>query len=251
MSRTYRHGRLTIGVLAGWQFSWTATPLSYLDPVYRGIYTAARDMGCNVLLGCGMGSWIGSSESVRPAWPFSSPESDFVPIGPENTDGIIAVNPLHSETRSRYLQQLRASGYPLIFIAAGERGSTVAADNRGGILEAMRHLVEHGHQRIAFVAGSPKDMQGDSGERLQAYQDAVEMHSLVADPRLTAWGLHVYDGGYRAMQEILDSGTAFTAILASNDESALGAIQAIHEAGYITGAQVLGNERNAVSCNAE
>jgi signal transduction histidine kinase/AraC-like DNA-binding protein len=240
MPRTYRHGRPTIGVLAGWQFAWTATPLSYLEPVYRGICMAAQELDCNVLLGCGMGSWTGNaqsptlgSESPRPAWPLLSPDSDFVPIGPENTDGIIAVNPLHSEARSRYLQELRAAGHPLIFIAAGERGPTVAADNRGGILQAMRHLVAHGHQRIAFIAGSPDDMQGDSGERLRVYQDAVKMNRLLVDPRLMAWGRHVYDGGYRAMQEILDSGAAFTAVLASNDESALGAMQAIHEAGYV------------------
>ena len=56
MARDYRHGRPTIGVLAGWQFYWTATPLSYLNPIYRGIRLAAAELGCNVLLGCGMGA---------------------------------------------------------------------------------------------------------------------------------------------------------------------------------------------------
>jgi len=232
MSHKYRQGRPTIGVLAGWQFAWTATPLSYLDPIFRGTCLAAHDLGCNVLLGCGMGSWTDRGDALRSAWPRSSSESDFVPIGPWNTEGLIAVNPLHSESRSRYLQELRAAGHPLIFIAAGERGPTVAADNRGGILEAMQHLVEHGHQRIAFVAGSPEDMEGDTGERLGAYHDAVETHGLPADPCLVAWGRHRYDGGCLAMREILASGTSFTAVQASNDESALGAMQALREAGY-------------------
>ena len=232
MSRTYRHGRPTIGVLAGWQFAWTATPLSYLDPIFRGICLAAQEVGCNVLLGCGMGSWTDRGDALRSAWPRSSSESDFVPIGPWNTEGLIAVNPLHSESRSRYLQELRAAGHPLISIATGERGPTVAADNRGGILEAMQHLVEHGHQHIAFIAGSPEDMEGDTGERLGAYHDAVERHALLADPRLVAWGRHRYDGGYLAMREILASGISFTAVQASNDESALGATQALREAGH-------------------
>jgi signal transduction histidine kinase/AraC-like DNA-binding protein/ABC-type sugar transport system substrate-binding protein len=179
-----------------------------------------------------MGPWTGRSESLRPAWPLVSAESDFVPIGPWNTTGLIVVNPLHSEARSRYVQELRATGHPLIFVAAGEDGPSVVADNRSGVLEAMRHLVDHGHRRIAFVAGSMEDMEGDTGERLRAYHDAIEALGLDADPNLVAWGRHVYEGGYAAMRQILASGVPLTAVLASNDESALGAIQVLREAGH-------------------
>ncbi|MFN2240856.1 MAG: substrate-binding domain-containing protein, partial [Anaerolineae bacterium] len=126
------------------------------------------------------------------------------------------------------------TGHPLIFVAAGEDGPSVVADNRSGVLEAMRHLVEHGHRRIAFIAGSVEDMEGDTGERLQAYHDAVEALGLDANPDLVAWGRHVYEGGYAAMRQILASGVPLTAVLASNDESALGAIQALREAGHRT-----------------
>jgi hypothetical protein len=51
-----RNGPLTIGVLTGWQYYWTATPLSYLDPLIRGMCLAANHLGCRLLLGCGMGS---------------------------------------------------------------------------------------------------------------------------------------------------------------------------------------------------
>jgi len=231
VSSKHRGRRPTIGVLAGWQFAWTATPLSYLDPIFRGACVAADDLDCNILIGCGMGSWTSRRESLRPAWPLPSVDSDFVPIGPWNTDGLIAVSPLHSQERSRYLQDLMAAGHPVIFIGAGEPGPTIVADNRSGILEAMQHLVEHGHRRVALIAGSPKDMDGDSGERLQAYRDAVELHGLSTDPGLMAWGRHQYDGGYEAMREILASGLPFSAVLASNDESALGAMEALQEAG--------------------
>ena len=49
--------------------------------------------------------------------------------------------------------------------------------------------------------------------------------------RLIAFGRHVYDGGYQAMQHLIASGVDFSAVLASNDESALGALQALKEAG--------------------
>lgn len=231
MRNLERGKRLTIGVLAGWQYYWTATPLSYLAPLFRGMSLAARNLGCNLLLGCGMGSSARMGDPLRPAWPVPAPDSDFVPIGPWNTHGLIAVNPLHSPVRSRYVQDLRAAGYPVLYIASGEDGPTVAADNASGILEAMQHLVAHGHRRIAFVAGSPEDMHGDSGDRLRAYQVALQIHGLPIDPHLVAYGQHVYDAGYNATRQILASGAPFTAVLASNDESALGAIQALKEAG--------------------
>jgi signal transduction histidine kinase/DNA-binding LacI/PurR family transcriptional regulator/DNA-binding response OmpR family regulator len=227
----YQNGKPTIGVLAGWQFYRTATNLSYLAPVFRGIGRAAQDLGCNLLLGCGIGPSASPADPMRPAWPVQSAEADFVPIGPWNTDGIIIANPLHDSTRSRYVQELIAQGHPILFVGSGEAGPTIVADNRGGILEAMGHLVEHGHRQVAFIAGTVEDMNGDSGERLRAYQAALELYNLDKNPRLIVHGRHVYDGGYAAMREILAGGVPFTAVLASNDESALGAMQALKEAG--------------------
>jgi signal transduction histidine kinase/AraC-like DNA-binding protein/ABC-type sugar transport system substrate-binding protein/DNA-binding LytR/AlgR family response regulator len=143
----------------------------------------------------------------------------------------VVVNPLHIQALSRDVQAMRAAGHPVQFVGAGERGPTISADNAGGIFAAMQHLVAHGHRRIAFIAGSRDDLDGDSGDRLRAYQAALHRHGLPTDPRLVAYGRHVAIGGYAAMQEILAGGAPFTAVLASNDESAMGAIDALREAG--------------------
>ncbi|HTP06922.1 MAG TPA: substrate-binding domain-containing protein [Anaerolineae bacterium] len=225
------HTRPTIGVLAGWQFYWTATPLSYLNPIFHGIRSAALDRGCNVLFACGMGPSANPTDPLRPAWPVPLPDADFVPVGPWNTDGLIAINPLQSVDRSRYIQDLIAARHPVIFVGSGEVGPTIVADNAGGIRAAMQHLVEHGHRRIAFIAGTPEDLGGDSGDRLRAYQTAVHDFQLADEDALVTFGRHVYDGGYQAMQRLLAEGVTFSAILASNDESALGAMQALKEAG--------------------
>lgn len=226
-----RRARPTIGVLAGWQFYRTATNLSYLAPIFRGITHAARSLGCNLLLGCGMGPSASPSDPLRPAWPIFSPDQDFVPIGPWNSDGLIIAVPLHSQARSEYIQSLIAAGHPILFVGSGETGPTIAVNNPGGILEAMRHLVEHGHRQIAFIAGTQGDLRGDSGERLHAYQTGLEIYDLDQNPRLVAYGRHVYDGGYTATKRMIDSGAAFSAVVASNDESALGAMQALKDAG--------------------
>jgi signal transduction histidine kinase/DNA-binding LacI/PurR family transcriptional regulator/CheY-like chemotaxis protein len=231
MAATVMHRKPTIGALAGWQFYRTATNLSYLAPIFRGMARAAQDRDCNLLLGCGMGPSASPTDPMRPSWPVPSPDQDYVPIGPWNTDGLIVAVPLHAEARSAYIQQLIKDGFPVLFVGSGETGPTIMADNTSGILQAMQHLVDHGHSQIAFIAGTRNDMRGDTGERFAAYEAGCVQFDLVRDPRLIAYGRHVYDGGYAAMQQIMHSGVPFTAVLASNDESALGAMQALQDAG--------------------
>ena len=231
MNHTHTNRRPTIGVLAGWQFYRTATNLSYLSPVFRGISRAAQDLECNLLLGCGIGPSASLSDPLRPAWPEPMMDVDFVPIGPWNTDGILIANPLHTGERSKYVQDIIKDGHPVLFIGAGENGPMIVADNSGGIQEALHHLTDHGHRQIAFIAGSKEDLGGDSGDRLSAYQSFLEANNLELNHKLVAYGRHVFDGGYSAMLQILQSKVPFTAVVASNDESALGAIQALDEYG--------------------
>jgi signal transduction histidine kinase/AraC-like DNA-binding protein/ABC-type sugar transport system substrate-binding protein len=222
--------RLRIGVLAGWQV-YGGTLDTFLSPMFRGILSAGMDRGCDVFLACG----VGLPRDVglgRPAWPVLLPEADFVPVGPWNVDGLIVLPPLAFDSGSRYFQQLLADGYPLVFVGAGEQGPSVVVDNEGGIRQAVAHLVEHGHRRIAFIAGHESRPQGDSGQRLRAYEAALRERDLY-DPALIAHGYHVYAGGRRAMEQILQAGTPFTAVLASNDESAHGALEVLKARGLV------------------
>ncbi|MEP0804619.1 MAG: substrate-binding domain-containing protein [Chloroflexota bacterium] len=221
----------TIGVLAGWQFYRTATNLSYLAPIFRGMSRAAHSLTCNLLLGCGIGPSASPSDPYRPAWSVPAAEQDFVPIGPWNTQGLIVATPLHSIQRAEYIQQLRAAGLPVLFIGSGETGPTIAANNAAGIFQAVQHLVEHGRCRLAFIAGSADDLRGDSGQRLDAFRAACAQFGLEQDPRLMVYGRHVYDGGFAGAQQLLASGSRFDALIASNDESAMGAMDALKQAG--------------------
>lgn len=224
--------RPTIGVLAGWQFYRTATNLSYLAPIFRGMSRAAHAMNCNLLFGCGIGPSASPSDPYRPAWPVPSEEQDFVPVGPWNTHGLIVAAPLHSPARAEYLQQVRAAKFPVLFIGSGEPGPTVMTNNRTGIRQAVQHLVEHGRRQIAFLAGSADDLSGDSGQRLEAFQSACSEFGLEQDPRRVVYGRHVYDGGFAGAQQMLANKTVFDALIASNDESAIGAMDALKQAGW-------------------
>jgi len=226
----YKHQRPTAGVLAGWEAYENANLVNFLGPLFHGIRAAAHDRGCNLLLACGMGFPGGQIGGIHPAWPALSPDTDFVPVGPWNTDGLIVVNPLVSEARIRHVLDLRDAGHPVVFVGAALGGPAIAIDNAGGIHQAMAHLVQHGHRRIAFIAGNPEDTHGDSEERLQAYQSAVQEYGLEANPHLVAYGYHIVDGGRLAMRQLLGTGIPFTAVLASSDESAIGAMMELESA---------------------
>ena len=226
-----RTSRPTLGVLAGWQTYQEAKPDRFLGTLYKGVRDAALRRDCNLLLGCGMVMHSYTDWNMRTtAWPERSDGADFVPVGPWNTDGLIVIPPLWSQNRWSYLQTLKEQGFPMVFQGFDDFGPSVAVDNEGGIYQALAHLVEHGHSSIAFIAGDGNE-HGDSPARLHAYQQFVEQHGLVVDPRLIAYGNHAFTGGIQAMHKILDSGAIFTAVVASNDTSAAGAMNALNERG--------------------
>jgi signal transduction histidine kinase/DNA-binding response OmpR family regulator len=104
-------------------------------------------------------------------------------------------------------------------------------DNEGGIHQALSHLVEHGHSRIAFAAGDAGPPQGDTVDRLQGYLSSLQKLGLPFDARLVAYGTCDYAGGWQAVKQMLSTGACFTAVVAHNDGSAEGCMAALRDAG--------------------
>lgn len=226
LANTRRHP--VIGVLASWQV-YAGTLNTLLSPILRGLFEAAQAQECHLLLACGVVSDF--STQIHTAWPLLAPEVDFLPVGSWNTDGLVVIAPLQAEAAQKdYLRELQAAGHPLVFIETSELGPAVCLDNAGGIREALHHLQSHGHRQIAFIGGGA-GWAGDGQERLQAFQEGCLEMGLATDPRLMAYGQFTNPGGQAAMREILASGVPFSAVLAANDESAVGAMQVLREAG--------------------
>jgi diguanylate cyclase (GGDEF)-like protein len=147
----------------------------------------------------------------------------------EHIDGFIT---FLNGANPAYLREAQRSGRPVVVIsddATGVNCPTIGPDNRSGTAAAVRHLIEHGHTRIAF-AGHPG--QVDAGERFQAYRETLLAAGLTVDDSLFFETDDMQEqGGVRAARRMLDGGLTSTAVVCGNDQNAIGLIRVLSEAG--------------------
>jgi LacI family transcriptional regulator len=106
---------------------------------------------------------------------------------------------------------------------------SLQVDDRHGAQLAIRHLIELGHRRIAFITGS--ENHPDAIERLAGYKQSLAAAGIAFDPRLVAVGDWHEAGGLRATLELIDSKTPFSALFCVNDQTAYGAYLALFRRG--------------------
>lgn len=105
----------------------------------------------------------------------------------------------------------------------------VFAAHEQNTFDAVNYLVAEGHRDIAFIAGSPGSPTGTS--RLNGYRAALHSHHLPFDERLVAHGSWTPLSGFEAGQQLLQRAVEFTALVASNDDMAIGAARALYASG--------------------
>lgn len=145
------------------------------------------------------------------------------------TDGLLLVLPRHPET---YLKTLRQRKFPHVLIdhqGIDERGPAVGATNRAGAYDATRYLLALGHRRIGFITGSME--LGCARERLDGYRAALADHGVPAAEELIREGDFAQPCAFAAANELMGLPDAPSAIFASNDVMAFGAMEAARERG--------------------
>jgi LacI family transcriptional regulator len=160
----------------------------------------------------------------------------------------------HEEDEDRCMRELIARGVDGIIVFAGRLGDaklkryanevpivvtgrqlrakglfSLQIDDRQGAMLAVRHLLELGHRRIAFINGS--ENHPDAIERLGGYTRALEEAGVGFDPKLVAVGDWHEEGGLRATLELLESKASFTALFCVNDQTAYGALLGLYRKG--------------------
>jgi LacI family transcriptional regulator len=137
-----------------------------------------------------------------------------------------------SEMDEGLIEELSRRGVPLVFMDVGQVGarmSHVTMDYANGIRQAVDHVVHLGHRRIAFISG-PLALHS-ARIRQDAFIERVRHHSIAVDKKLVREGTHTAEGGQHVMEALLRMPRRPTAVVCSNDWTAIGALHAIDAAG--------------------
>lgn len=129
------------------------------------------------------------------------------------------------------LTDARTDGPPIVLIDRLSRDliyPSVVVDNFGGARAAVLHLIEHGHRRIACIAG-PSDVPA-AAERERGWRAALSTIPGSSTDLLRRTDF-TRQAGYDASRALLAHQVPPTAIFASSDLQGVGVLRACYEAG--------------------
>ncbi len=191
-----------------------ANPFS--SALHRAIENLAREEGLDVLAG---------SLDEQP-----DRERELIStLITRRVDGLIIV-PTSSD--HAYLQKERSAGMPIVFIDRPPNNfiaDTVVVTNRLSAEQATRHLINHGHTRIAYLGDDQKIFT--ASERFLGYKSALHEAKLKLDLSLVHHGREGFDDVDHFIKAIFNSKNTPTAIFASQNFVTITAIRALKSHG--------------------
>ncbi|MEU5112709.1 LacI family DNA-binding transcriptional regulator [Streptomyces longwoodensis] len=147
-----------------------------------------------------------------------------------HVDGVLLVS---SHSGDPVAEELRGAGVPLVQcgkpMGLRSKVSYVAADDRDGARDMVRHLLSLGRRRIGVVNG-PLDTPGGV-DRLAGYQEVLTEAGLPVDERLVVTGDYSRASGEAGAERLLAQAPDLDALFVASDLMAQGALTALRRAG--------------------
>ncbi len=189
----------------------------FYGDVIRGIQAEAEDLGYQVVLS------VFKRETQRPG--------SVYPLPHEQVSGLVIAN--DGDITPATVVELLSPSMPVVLIESyidDAKLPCVLGDNFSAGYAIARHVLDLGHQRIAVLQGPTK--YSSLVDRLRGCLAAIAERGLTVP---AAWMPKPIRGhplkGYMQMREILAADVLPTAVIAISDKTALGAMEAIREAG--------------------
>ena len=130
------------------------------------------------------------------------------------------------------LEHLRFRNLPLVFVDVGPKAprvSNIRVDYAHGICQAVEHLAAMKHEWIGSVTGPLKLRSAFA--RKDAFEESMREIGLEAKPEFIVEGDHRLEGGKQALQKLSKLREQPTALLCSNDMTAIGVMRQAFELG--------------------
>ena len=128
------------------------------------------------------------------------------------------------------LEDLKLRKVPLVFVDVGParpRVSNIRIDYFHGIRQAVQHLAALRHHDIAFISGPLHLKSAEARQR--AFLSSMKEIGLEPAPSLVEEGTHTIEGGIAAFGRILAGPIRPTAVMCSNDMTAMGVMRKAYE----------------------
>ncbi|MFP5392835.1 MAG: substrate-binding domain-containing protein, partial [Gammaproteobacteria bacterium] len=193
---------------------------TFYTPILQAIDTELRAAGLHMVVAFGVG---GRGDPRRQAIE----GIEF--LIERGCDGLLAITGHVTETEIAALGPKQNRIVIINQRLPGLPEQSFCADHRQGGVLAARTLLEHGHTRIAVIAG-PK-ASPDNAERIAGFLGELERAGVARSAVWMAESDFSPEGGWASARELLASNHPFTGLFCANDEMALGALSYFQEAG--------------------
>jgi LacI family transcriptional regulator, galactose operon repressor len=132
------------------------------------------------------------------------------------------------------LNDLKLRSVPLVFVDVGPQRphvSNIRIDYVLGIRQAVQHLAALRHENIAFISGPL--MLKSAVARRDAFLEAMKEIGMTADRHVLIEGNHTLEGGEVAFEKLMAMPSRPTAVMCSNDMTAMGVLRRSYQEGIV------------------
>lgn len=148
----------------------------------------------------------------------------------KSVDGIAIIC---ADDHDKEMIEMVKSDFPTVIVDRNIKSTaSVGSNHFQGAMMAMKHLYELGHTKIAHIPGAEHGYNWPSDERARAYKEFMKEFNLeIKKGYIAKYGHYAVEGGYNSMKDLLLLEERPTAVFVASDKMAIGAIDAIKDAG--------------------
>lgn len=205
----------------------------YIINVLQGVLAAATEAHTNLLVRLAPDRAVRATRAAARAW-----------VAEQQQAGVVGIIGVTLGEPAAILTAARAAGMPFVMVDPVDLDDpsvvSVGSTNWAGGRSATEHLIALGHRRIGWLGG-PRTSAA-ARERFHGYRAALDSAGIELDADLVRSILFSVAAGHTGARELLSLPEPPTAVVAGDDEIAVGVLQAARELGVVvpTGLSVVG-----------